>query len=103
MNNKIQEEIEKLKNKKEQLEVSSEIQKIYVYKNRLQLNNYAFDYEIQRFIIDIIDKYRYKIEVNNFYNAPTRQDKVSNQYDTLCTIEKMIEQYVLIKIVNQSK
>ena len=41
--------------------------------------------------------------VHNFYNAPAGQDEVSDQYNTLCTIEKMIAQYVSIKIANQSE
>ena len=103
MNNKIQEEIKKIKDEKEQLEVSREINKIDEYKNKLQLTNYTYDYEIQEFISNIINKYRYKIEVHNFYNAPAGQDEVSDQYNTLCPIEKMIAQYVSIKIANQSE
>jgi len=60
MNNKIQEEIKKIKDEKEQLEVSREINKIDEYKNKLQLTNYTYDYEIQEFISNIINKYRYK-------------------------------------------
>ena len=59
MNNKIQEEIKKIKDEKEQLEVSREINKIDEYKNKLQLTNYTYDYEIQEFISNIINKYRY--------------------------------------------
>lgn len=89
-------EIENSDDKKEQLEVLYEIEKIYKYKNELQLNNYKYD-EIQKFITDVINKYRYKIEVKNFYNAPVGQDIVSNQYDTLCVIEQMICQYAVTK------
>lgn len=97
------EEIEKINDKKEQLEVCDEIEKIYKYKSKLQLNNYIYDDEIQKFVIDVINKYRYKIEVANFYNVPNGQDEVTNQYDTLCVIEKMIYQYAEIKNISNSK
>jgi hypothetical protein len=89
-------------NIEEKLETLNEIQKINKYKKQLQLTNYMFDNEIQNFINDTINKYRYKIEVMNFYNSSSGQDEVGNQYDTLCILEKMIFQYSSIKEISSN-
>lgn len=88
--------INDVKDKKEVLEELSRINK---YKNYLLTTKTTSD-EIQKFIIDTINKYREKVEVANYYTKP-KDEISSNQYDTLCALEIMIKQYVMIKYIEK--
>lgn len=88
-----------INDEKDKKEIFEELSKINKYKNYL-LTNKTTSGEIQKFIIDTINKYREKIEVANYYTKP--KDEISgNQYDTLCTLEAMIRQYVIIKYIEK--
>lgn len=88
-----------INDEKDKKEIFEQLSKINKYKNYLLTNKTTSD-EIQKFIIDIINKYREKIEVANYYTKPN--DEISsNQYDTLCILEAMIRQYVIIKYIEK--
>ena len=87
-----------INDEKDKKEIFEQLSKINKYKN--YLTNKTTSDEIQKFIIDIINKYREKIEVANYYTKPN--DEISsNQYDTLWTLEAMIRQYVIIKYIEK--
>lgn len=91
----------KITDEKEKTEIINDMIKINDYK-LYTIKNKAFNSEIQMFIKEIIDKYRYKIEVANFYNSPNGKDNIDcNQYATLCNLEQMIVQYVSIKYIKE--
>lgn len=92
---------EKITDEKEKNEIISDMKKIEDYK-LLVLNNRVFNNEVQSFIEKIINKYRYKVEVINFYNSPDGKDNINcNQYVTLSTLEQMIIQYITIKYIKE--
>ena len=89
--------------KKENAEELEELDKIAKYKKYLADNNYAFNDEIQQFIVQTVNKYRIKMEVKNFYMSKDGNDHLSNQINTLNTLEAMISQYMFIKSAKKNK
>lgn len=91
---------EYINDEKDKREILEEISKISKYKNYLLITK-APNEEIHNFIVSVINKYRSKKEeVGNYYTKPN--DEISsNQYDTLCTLEAMIRQYVIIKYIEK--
>ena len=89
--------------KKEYAEELEELDKIAKYKKYLADNNYAFNDEIQQFIVQTVNKYRIKMEVKNFYMSKDGNDHLSNQINTLNTLEAMISQYIFIKSAKKNK
>ncbi len=98
MNNEDIENAKKINDLKEQRDIIDEIIKIKEYKDFLLVNPEYNNSTIQDFIKNITNKYRSKLEVNNYYtNEPGKDDIYGNQYNTLCTLENMIGQYVTVK------
>ena len=89
--------------KKEYAEELEELDKIAKYKKYLADNNYAFNDEIQQFIVQTINKYRIKMGAKNFYMSKDGNDHLSNQINTLNTLEAMISQYMFIKSAKKNK
>lgn len=91
---------DKVKEGKEQSECLEEVSQVQKYKNDIF---YRRDnpVETQNFINKIVDKYRSKPEVQNFYISNSNNNVPMNQYDTLCCIERMIFQYASIKGVEK--
>ena len=89
--------------KKEYAEELEELDKIAKYKKYLADNNYAFNDEIQQFIVQTINKYRIKIKKKNFYMSNDGNDHLSNQINMLNTLEAMISQYIFIKSAKKNK
>lgn len=94
--------INKIKDTKEKGEICDEIIKIYEYKIFIMKTNSITD-EINKFIIDVINKYRNKIEVIDFYQSSDGDKVFNNAFDNLCMIEKMVYNYVLRKILLEYK
>ena len=88
--------IEEANDINDQKEVINEMIKIQEYKSYLYCNP-RYSYEVQNFIIEIINKYRSKEEVKIYYNKPGGDNIDGNQYNTLCSLEGMITQYALVK------
>ena len=87
-------DIEKLR---EQKDIIDDLIKIENYKNQLEIHRNCNE-EIQRFICDIVEKYRYRIEVKNYYMNQNNADNVKgSQYETLLVLKSMVMQYALIK------
>ena len=89
--------------KKEYAEELEELDKIAKYKKYLADNNYAINDEIQQFIVQTVNKYRIKMEVKNFYMSKDGNDHLSNQINTLNTLEAMISQYTFIQSAKKNK
>ena len=95
--NEIKEGSEKIETLKEQVELLEEKQKVLEYKKILEVNS-GYNIEIQEFIDDVINKYRDKVEVINYYfENPNNRDIPRTQYNLLCTIDSMLNQYAIAK------
>ena len=89
--------IETINETNELKEIADETREIKKYKNELLVNNHYND-EIQQFIGKVTNKYRYKLEVRNYYSNKSGEDEIyGNQYNTLCLLEGMIRQYAILK------
>ncbi len=87
------EEIENIKDAKE---VFDELSSIEEYLKDISMKGY-YNSNAQDFIDRTINKYRYKVEVFNFYMRNGSDDTSMNQYDTLMILKRMIRQYASIK------
>ena len=94
--------IKKINDKQEQGEICNEIIKINEYKIFILKTNSTTN-EINKFIIDVINKYRNKIEIIDFYQSPDGDKLCNNSFDNLCMIEEMIYNYVLRKVLSNIK
>ena len=94
--------LKQLKDLREKEEVKDEFIKIYNYKIYI-LKNGSSSEEIENFIRSTINKYRSKIEVLDYYSSADGDHLSPSSYDNLCIIEKMIFNYVLRKIILESK
>ena len=91
-------EEEKSKELKEQRELIDELLKIERYK-KSTFGKSERNAEVQDFIDEIVNKYRGEAETKNYYNNPIGKDSShwDSQFDTLCSLEKMLRQYAIIK------
>lgn len=95
--NEIKEGFEKIETLKEQVELLEEKQKVLEYKKILKVDSKP-NLEIQKFIDDVANKYRGKIEVINYYvENPNNRNVPRTQYNLLCTIDSMLNQYAIAK------
>ena len=89
---------------KEKTDIINELIKINEHKIYLLQNNNESNNEIETFIREIIDKYRKKLEVKDYYNSYSGKDELDeDRFQLLCIIERMIYNYVLRKIVMNNK
>ena len=93
----ITELINELKDTKEKVELCNELIKINNYKIDI-LKHTEDNSKIEMFIQEMINKYRTKNEVKDFYLS--KEDKLYHSlYDNLNAVERMIYNYILRKIV----
>ncbi len=90
-----------IKDEKEKKEIIEELYKIYQYKILVAKGNYNL-IEVRNFIISVINKYRYKLEVKSFYTNNSGIDALFlDDIKNLCLLENMILQYVFCKYVEK--
>ena len=96
------EDLEKMEEQKDQRAVLEEIKNIDQYMKQLKMNP-NYNNKIQRFINEIVNKYRNKGEVINYYSRQDGNDDINgNQYIILCNLRQMLKQYCLVKFGEDS-
>lgn len=93
--------LELLNDDKEKKEITDELIKINEYKNYYLVCRTATS-EMDKFIKETIDKYRSKIIVKDFYCADNENLNI-DRYELLCTIERMIYNYICRKLTLNNK
>lgn len=96
--NELIELLNNIKDEKEKTEIINEFVSIYSYKIDI-LNNNANYKDIDKFISKIINKYRGKDELKDFYNSKDGDQIPVNRFDTLLILENMIYNYILRKLI----
>ena len=87
-----------VKDENEKIDLTNELIKINEYKNFILRNN-SSNPEIKQFILDIINKYRNNAIVGDYYNSNSGDQIQVNDYHNLEIIERMINNYIIKKII----
>lgn len=87
-----------VKDENEKIDLTNELIKINEYKNFILRNN-SSNPEIKQFILDIINKYRNNAIVGDYYNSNSGDQIQVNDYHNLEIIERMINNYIIRKII----